>query len=318
MSSIKERRKARYSKRKIQSNDDLYKSTDPSVSIDSPLVPDIAEKETVVENTTVNKKFKRKRKKPLPVEEYNYQKMAPEFSEQNVPQQLFNYRCAMEYLAHVNLQGSNTDKIVDRFKDIIYSYPNVDMSSFANREQAKLHTWIIQQLQFAYGQKYLGVVYLLQGGMGLLGSMLLDTALRFENIRSFDLNGTCQFLADEFHKEELLQDWRFKACQQDIFDIDYVTNVFQVRMQDGKLSTPYDEIPGTIINTQVSHMANFQDWYNMIPDTKRVVVVGETGEVPRPFPSSQNFNLKFPMNFEQYTGVISVGDKQFFMKIGMK
>ena len=46
MSSIKERRKARYSKRKIQSNDDLYKSTDPSVSIDSPLVPDIAEKET--------------------------------------------------------------------------------------------------------------------------------------------------------------------------------------------------------------------------------------------------------------------------------
>ena len=72
MSSIKERRKARYSKRKIQSNDDLYKSTDPSVSIDSPLVPDIAEKETVVENTTVNKKFKRKRKKPLPVEEYNY------------------------------------------------------------------------------------------------------------------------------------------------------------------------------------------------------------------------------------------------------
>ena len=211
MSSIKERRKARYSKRKIQSNDDLYKSTDPSVSIDSPLVPDIAEKETVVENTTVNKKFKRKRKKPLPVEEYNYQKMAPEFSEQNVPQQLFNYRCAMEYLAHVNLQGSNTDKIVDRFKDIIYSYPNVDMSSFANREQAKLHTWIIQQLQFAYGQKYLGVVYLLQGGMGLLGSMLLDTALRFENIRSFDMNGTCQFLADEFHKEELLQDWRFKA-----------------------------------------------------------------------------------------------------------
>ena len=65
-------------------------------------------------------------------------------------------------------------------------------------------------------------------------------------------------------------------------------------------------------------MVNYQDWWNMIPDTKRVVVVGETGNVPRPFPSSQNFNLKFPMNFEQYTGVITVGDKQFFMKIGMK
>ena len=313
MSSIQERRKSRYSKSKIQSNDDLYKSKDPSLSIDSPIVADSGPE--IVET---EKKVRRKRRKPLPVEEYNYQKMNPEFSKQNVPQQLFNYRCAMEYLAHVNLQGSNTDKIVDRFKDIIYDYPNVDMSAFANRETAKLHTWIIQQLQFAYGQKYLGVIYLLQGGMGLLSSMLLDTGLRYENIRSFDMNGTYQFLADEFHKTELLQDWRFKACQQDLFDIDYAQHIFQVRLQDGKLSDPYDEIPGTIINTQVSHMVNFQDWYNMIPDTKRVVVVGETGNVPRPFPSSQNFNLKFPMNFEQYTGVITVGEKQFFMKIGMK
>ena len=154
--------------------------------------------------------------------------------------------------------------------------------------------------------------------MGLLGSMFLDTAMRFENIRSFDLNGTCQFLADEFMKDELLKDWRFKSSQRDLFDIDYQNNIFQTRMQDGKLSIPYDEIPGTIINTQVSHMVNFQDWWNMIPDTKRVVVVGETGDVPRPFPSSQNFNLKFPMNFEQYTGVITVEDKQYFMKIGMK
>ena len=26
-------------------------------------------------------------------------------------------------------------------------------------------------------------------------------------------------------------------------------------------------------------MVNYQDWWNMIPDTKRVVVVGETGDV---------------------------------------
>ena len=312
MSSIQERRKTRYSKKKIVSNDDLYKSDDPSVSIDSVEMPTQA---VSVSTSTVKRK---RRRKKLTVEEYDYQKMAVEFSKENVNQQLFNYRCAMEYLAHVNLQGSNTDLIVDRFKNIIYDYPNVDISSFANKQQAKLHSWIIQQMQYAYGQKYLGVLYILQGGMGLLGSMFLDTAMRFENIRSFDLNGTCQFLADEFMKDELLKDWRFKASQRDLFDIDYQNNIFQTRMQDGKLSTPYDEIPGTIINTQVSHMVNFQDWWNMIPDTKRVVVVGETGEVPRPFPSSQNFNLKFPMNFEQYTGVITVEDKQYFMKIGMK
>ena len=147
MSSIQERRKARYSKKKIVSNDDLYKSNDPSVSIDSVEAPT---QEVSVSTSTVKRK---RRRKKLTVEEYDYQKMAVEFSKENVNQQLFNYRCAMEYLAHVNLQGSNTDLIVDRFKDVIYNYPNVDISSFANKNQAKLHSWVIQQMQYAYGQK---------------------------------------------------------------------------------------------------------------------------------------------------------------------
>ena len=56
----------------------------------------------------------------------------------------------------------------------------------------------------------------------------------------------------------------------------------------------------------------------MIPDIRRVVVVGETGDVPYPFSSSQQFNQRFPMSFELYTGVINFGDKQYFMKIGHK
>jgi hypothetical protein len=71
--------------------------------------------------------------------------------------------------------------------------------------------------------------------MGLLGSMLLDTDMRFENIRSFDINGTCQFLADEFHAEELLNNWRFKATTQDVFKLDYESNEFQSVLQNGKL-----------------------------------------------------------------------------------
>ena len=51
----------------------------------------------------------------------------------------------MEYLAHINLQGSNTDLIVDRFKDVIYNYPNVDISSFANKHNAKLHTGLFSK-----------------------------------------------------------------------------------------------------------------------------------------------------------------------------
>lgn len=314
MSKIQERRKARFDKSKITKSDDLYNSKDPSVDISSEVVQDIPESEAIKITSTVGKR--RKIKRDILAKDYDYQKMAVEYSKENVSQQLYNYRCAMEFLAHVKL--TDNDAIVDRFKDMIYNYPNVDISSFANKENAQLYSWIVQQMIYVYGQKYIGVVYMLGGGIGLLASMLLDTKMRFENIRSFDINGTGQFLADELHKKELLQDWRFKANTQDLFDIDYIENEFQTRLQSGKLSDPYKEIPGTIINCSVSYLTNFQDWYDMIPDTKRVVLVGETGDVPRPFPSSQNFNLRFPMSFEQYSGVITVGEKQFFMKMGLK
>ena len=58
MTSIQDRRKSRYSKKKIVSNDDLYKSNDPSVSIDSVKVPD----QPIKIETAINKRPKRKNK----------------------------------------------------------------------------------------------------------------------------------------------------------------------------------------------------------------------------------------------------------------
>ena len=173
-------------------------------------------------------------------------------------------------------------------------------------------------MQHAFGEKYLGAIYVLGGGMGILPAMLFDTRLRFENIRSFDINGVCQFLADEMMSKELLADWRFKATTQDLFNIGYDEHTFITQLQNGELSNPFSEIPGTLINTNISYLKNYKDWYKMIPDMRRLVLVGETGDVPKPFASSQNFNKQFPMSFELYTGVITYGDKQYYMKIGYK
>jgi hypothetical protein len=56
----------------------------------------------------------------------------------------------------------------------------------------------------------------------------------------------------------------------------------------------------------------------MIPDTRKMVLVGETGNVSRPYSSSKEFNATFPMAFEQYTGTLTIEDKQYYMKIGIK
>ena len=313
MSNLREKRSRRSNRKKntIKSNADLYDSigVDPTLTIeDEKETPDlgleikVSETETFVAAPTL--------------ESYDYQEMAHTYTEVNVAQQLGNYRSAMDFLTHhlPNIE----DQLTERLKKIIYDYPNVDMSEYLNKDNAKLYSWVTQNLFQAFGEKYLGTIYVLGGGMGLLPAMLLDTKLRFENIRSFDINGTAQFLSDELMANELLLDWRFKATTQDIFNIGYDENVFSTILPDGNISSPFTEIPGTVINTNISYIEQYEAWWDMIPDMRRIVIVGETGDVPRPFSSSNAFNRKFTMSYETYTGVKQIGEKYFFMKIGYK
>jgi len=310
MSNIRERRNRRAAN--IKKNDELY----DEVGVADLIEQEELEEEPEITETINYKRVSRRREKPLAKLDYDYQDMAVTYSKENVAQQLGNYRQAMDFLTHIT--PPIDDKLTDRLKEIIYSFPNVDISSFVNKENAKVYSWITQQMQHAFGEKYLGAIYVLGGGMGILPAMLFDTRLRFENIRSFDINGICQFLADEMMSKELLADWRFKATTQDLFNIGYDEHTFITQLQDGKLSEPFPEIPGTIINTNISYLRNYKDWYKMIPDMRRLVLVGETGDVPKPFASSQNFNKQFPMSFELYTGVITYGEKQYYLKIGYK
>jgi hypothetical protein len=310
MSNIRERRNRRAAN--IKKNDELY----DEVGVANLIEQEELDEEPEITETINYKRVSRRREKPLAKLDYDYQDMAVTYSKENVAQQLGNYRQAMDFLTHIT--PPIDDKLTDRLKEIIYSYPNVDISSFVNKENAKVYSWITQQMQHAFGEKYLGAIYVLGGGMGILPAMLFDTRLRFENVRSFDINGVCQFLADEMMSKELLADWRFKATTQDLFNIGYDEHTFITQLQDGNLSDPFIEIPGTLINTNISYLKNYKDWYKMIPDMRRLVLVGETGDVPKPFSSSQNFNKQFPMSFELYTGVITYGEKQYYLKIGYK
>jgi|TARA_B110000263_G_scaffold85931_1_gene75025 hypothetical protein len=309
-SNIRDKRKARKSSGTIKTNDELYNSLGDEAFI---TLDEEELKATAIEYVT------RKRLRPLLDTDYNYKELARKYSKKNTPQQLGNYRQAMEFLAHITLsKNEDNDKIVGKLKDMIYSYPNVDISSFVNKHHAILYSWITENLSRVYGQKYLGTVYILGGGIGILGAMMLDTTLRYENIRNLDINGACKFLADELMKEEVLDDWRFKSSTQDVFDVDYIRNTFATMLPDGSISKEFSEEPGLIINTNISHIKDSENWFRMIPDTRKLVIVGETGDVPRPYASSKQFNDSFQMAFTQYTGVVTVDDKQYFMKIGLK
>lgn len=317
-STIRAKRKARRKSNNIVKNEELYEKAE--VGLDEYEEPSEQPLIEIEERVVQRRKFK-----PLKSSTYDYKTMAELYSKQNIAQQLGNYRQALEFMAHYTMpRKMSSDNLIDRFKDIIHDYPNIDFSSFMNKENSMLYSWIIEQMIRVHGDKYLGTLYMMGGGMGILPAMLLDTTLRFENIRSFDINGTAQFLADEMMKRELLQDWKFKSATQDLFKIDYQENVFSCTLPNGKESKRFDEIPGTIINHNISYLVDAESWWNMIPDQKKIVIVGETEgpNVTRPFASSQQFNTAFPMTYEQYTGVLTLDVngklKQFFMKIGLK
>jgi len=314
-STIKDKRRLRRNNSKITSTDELYNSLSDDEVFELPEETPEYVKEIQV------KTVERKRFRPLIGAEYDYETMAIKYSEKNVAQQLGNYRQAMEYLAHIKLPiNDNNDGIVDRLKDLIYSYPNVDISSFVNKNHAIIYSWAIDNMVKVFGEKYLGTMYILGGGIGLMGAMVLDTKLRIENIRNLDINGTCKFLADEMMKKEVLDNWKFKASTQDMFAVDYAENQLEIALPNGTISKAFKEIPGVLVNTNVSLLQNQDDWYDMIPDQRKIVLIGEAGDIDlhRPFSSSQAFNNAFPMTFEQYTGVTTIGKKQYFMKIGLK
>jgi len=86
------------------------------------------------------------------------------------------------------------------------------------------------------------------------------------------------------------------------------------------MSKEFSEVPALVINTNCSHLNDMEnDWYEkMIPKTRKMILVGETGDVPHSYPNQKTFNAAYPMSFEQYNGVLTIDDKQYFMKIGIK
>jgi hypothetical protein len=254
------------------------------------------------------------------VEKYDYQYMSNLYTESNPSQQLGNYRSAMDYLAYYNnINVSKNNKLVSRIKDLIYDFPNLDMTSYLTETNGAVHSWVISQLTNAFSKKYLGTNYILDGGIGLIGACLMDSPLTFENIRSFDLHPEGQFAADSMMKDELLQNWKFKSTTQDIFNLDYIENTFVTTLPDGSISEPFNEIPNIIINTNISNIEDYESWWGMIPTNRYVVLVGSGGDnVHRPFSSSIAFNRKFQLTSELYSGVQKINGINHYMKIGIK
>ncbi len=140
-----------------------------------------------------------------------------------------------------------------------------------SRSQIESKRWLVAEVLRHYGAD-LGTVFILCGWYGILGTFLFRAGVsQRTKVRSFDLDPNCARIAEELHRPWVIDGWRFKAVTMDIKDIDLPEAKFFVTSHSGGL-VKLVESPSLLINTSCEHLANFQQWWQGVPQGQRVAL----------------------------------------------
>ncbi len=113
--------------------------------------------------------------------------------------------------------------------------------------------WLCEELERAY-QGPEATVWILGGWHGLTAQLLfLRDKLKIKKIRSFDIDPSCEAVADQLNNLWVWQEWRFKAFTFDCNELDY---------NDPDMWA--SDCPDIVINTAVEHFHSTL-WWQRIP-----------------------------------------------------
>ena len=207
---------------------------------------------------------------------------------------------------------------VAAFKNFFVNETEIWEDCFA-RGQLQSKQWIVTELEKLDVE--LGTVFLCAGWYATLATMLFESNINVDNVRSFDFDPNCVSIAKVFNKPWLRDDWKFQASIADILDIDYNSHTFSVTRSDGTLCE-ITNTPDTIINTSCEHIEDFDKWYNSIPSNKLVILQSnnyfEVNEHVNCVVDQDEFDKMAPMSNVLYTGELELEKYTRFMRIGYK
>ncbi len=188
-----------------------------------------------------------------------------------------------------------------------------------SRGQLKSKLWIVKELKKL--NLDLGTVFLCAGWYATLATMLFESNIKVDKVRSFDIDPSCAKIAEVFNKPWVVNEWQFKASTKDIFDINFASETYTTHRSDGT-ACEQDDIPDTIINTSCEHIQNFSEWYTKIPQGKIVILQSndyyEIEEHVNCVGSIEEFAVTAPMQNILYSGELELDKYTRFMLIGYK
>ena len=209
-------------------------------------------------------------------------------------------------------------QFVEGFKNFFVNGTEIWDDCFS-RGQLKSKLWLIDTLKACDVE--LGTVFFCAAWYATLATMLFESNIKVDKVRSFDIDPSCRSIAETFNKPWVKDEWLFKACTKDIMDIDYDYESYEVQRADGTLC-PLDDTPDTIINTSCEHIPNFKEWYNKIPTGKLVILQSnnffEVEEHVNCVGSIEEFAVKAPMQNILYSGELELHKYTRYMLIGYK
>jgi hypothetical protein len=211
-------------------------------------------------------------------------------------------------------------QFVAAFKNFFVNETEIWDDCFS-RGQLQSKLWLVDELKKC--NVNLGTVFLCAGWYATLATMLFESSIKVDKVRSFDIDPSCVDIAEVFNKPWFVDQWRFKSITQDIMDIDYNKHTWQYWSNaNNRMSYPISDSPNTIINTSCEHIENFEEWYNRIPDGKLVILQSnnffEIKEHVNCVESIEEFSVKAPMNNILYSGELDLSKYRRFMLIGYK
>jgi hypothetical protein len=247
-----------------------------------------------------------------------------------------NLRSIFKILGNDNLRKLIIDENIYKLWPILDSYVDTQFTSafksfFINntvidtdcfsRGQLQSKQWLVTELGKLDVE--LGTVFLCAGWYATLATMLFESDIKVDKVRSFDIDPTCVDIAETFNKPWFMEQWRFKSITQDIMDIDYNEHMWQFWSNaNNRMSRPIADNPDTIINTSCEHIENFAEWYAKIPDGKLVILQSnnffDVLEHVNCVKDITEFSNMSPMSNTLYAGNLDLPKYKRFMLIGYK
>ena len=118
--------------------------------------------------------------------------------------------------------------------------------------------WLCENLESSFGP-YDQTVWILGGWYGLTAFMLFSrNIIPIKFCRSFDIDPSCEPIADTLLNNWVWQEWKFKAFTHDCNTLNYQ-------------SLQYGPLPSLVINTSCEHFDRM-DWFHQIPTGTKIAL----------------------------------------------